>query len=101
MNAGATVAGNTLTGVIGIQTRGTIFTGGASLTRQLTKKLDFGAEIYGGHTIRVALGRDELQEQLGGNYEISNGLTVDFGALAGQAVGSPHYGFQVGFSKDF
>jgi len=25
---------------------------------------------------------------------------VDFGAVAGQAVGSPHFGFQLGFSED-
>jgi hypothetical protein len=101
VNAGATFAGNTSTGVVGITTRGTIFTGGASFTRQFTPKLDFGVEFYGGHTIDAKLGRDEVQEQLGGNYEISKGLTLDFGALAGQAVGSPHYGFQLGFSKDF
>jgi hypothetical protein len=101
INAGATFAGNTSTGVVGITTRGTVFTGGASLTRQFTKKLDFGAELYGGHTIDANLGRDELQEQIGGNYEISKGLTVDFGAVAGEAVGSPRYGIQLGFSKDF
>ena len=58
-------------------------------------------ELYGGHTIEANLGRDEVQEQLGGNYEISKGLTVDFGVVAGQAVGSPQYGLQLGFSKDF
>jgi hypothetical protein len=42
-----------------------------------------------------------LQEQIGGNYEVGKGLTVDFGAIGGQAIGSPHYGFQLGFSKDF
>ncbi len=35
INGGATFAGNTLTGVVGIKTRGTIFTGGGSLTRQI------------------------------------------------------------------
>ena len=101
VNAGATFAGNTLTGVVGINTRGTIFTGGASFTRQFTRRLDLGLEVYGGYTANLALGRGELQEQLGGNYEVSKGLTVDFGAIAGQAVGSPRRGFQLGFSKDF
>jgi hypothetical protein len=101
VNAGATFAGNTLTGVVGNQTRGTIFTGGVSFIRQFTRKLDFGVEFYGGHTIDANLGRDAVQEQLGGNYEISKGLTIDFGAIAGQAVGSPHFGMQIGFSKDF
>jgi len=101
VNAGATFAGNTATGVVGIQTRGTIFTGGASFTRQFTKKLDLGMEVYGGYTANLALGRGELQEQLGGNYEIRKGLTIDFGAVEGQAIGSPRHGFQLGFSKDF
>jgi hypothetical protein len=101
VNAGATFAGNTLTGVVGINTRGTIFTGGASLTRQFTQKFDLGFEVYGGYTANLTLGRGELLQQLGGNYLIGKGLTFDFGAIAGQAVGSPRYGFQVGFSKDF
>jgi hypothetical protein len=101
VNAGATFAGNTLTGVVGINTRGTIFTGGASFTRQFTRKLDLGIEVYGGYTANLALGRGELQEQVGGNYEISKGMTIDFGAVIGQAVGSPRYGFQLGLSKDF
>jgi hypothetical protein len=96
VNAGATFAGNTLTGAV----RGTIFTGGSSLTHQFTKKFDLGIEVYGGYTANLTLGRGELQEQVGGNYEISKGLTIDFGATAGQAVGSPHYGFQIGFSKE-
>lgn len=100
-NAGATFAGNTLTGVVGIKTRGTILTGGASLTHQFTKLLDLGAEVYGGYTANLSLGRGELQQQIGGNYEIRQGLTFDFGAIAGQASGSPRYGFQLGFSKDF
>ncbi len=101
LNAGVTFAGNTLTGVVGIATRGSIFTGGASFTRQFTRKLDLGLELYGGHTIDVDLGRDELLEQLGGNYEISRGLTIDFGVIAGQAVGIARRGLQMGFSKDF
>ncbi len=60
-----------------------------------------GIEVYGGYTANLALGRGELQEQVGGNYEIRKGLTIDFGAILGQAVASPRYGFQLGFSKDF
>jgi len=101
VNAGATFAGNTLTGAVGIKTRGTIFTGGSSLTHQFTKKFDLGVEVYGGYTANLALGRGELQEQIGGNYEVRKGLTIDFGGIVGQAVGSPHYGFQIGFSRDF
>jgi len=100
-NGGATFAGNTLTGVVGISSRGTIFTGGVSLTHQFTEKLDLGAEIYGGYTENLLLGRGELQQQIGGNYLIGKALTLDFGVIAGQATGSPRYGFLIGFSKDF
>src|SRR3954469_19755020 len=101
LNAGATFAGNTLTGAVGIRTRGTIFTGGASLVRQFTPKLDLGVEVTGGFTSNLQLGRGQLTEQLGGNYELKKNLTLDFGFVAGQAVGSPRWGYQVGFSKDF
>ena len=101
VNAGATFAGNTLTGAIGINTRGTIFTGGASLTHQFTPRLDLGLEVYGGYTANATLGRGELEEQFAGNYLLRKNLTLDFGINTGQAVGSPRYGFLVGFSKDF
>ena len=101
VNFGATFAGNTLTGVVGIKTRGTIFTGGTSVVHQFNKKLDLGIEVYGGYTADFSLGRGELQEQIGGNYEIRNKLTIDFGVVAGQAVGSPHFGLILGFTKDF
>ena len=101
VNGGATFAGNTLTGVIGIKTRGTIFTGGVSLVRQFTEKLDLGMEVTGGFAANLKLGRGQLSEQIGGNYEIKKNLTIDFGAVAGQAIGSPRWGYQLGFSKDF
>jgi hypothetical protein len=44
VNAGATFAGNTLTGAVGIKTRGTIFTGGGSITHQFTQRLDLGSK---------------------------------------------------------
>jgi hypothetical protein len=77
------------------------FNGGASFVRQFTGKFDLGAEVYGGYTTNFNLGRGELQEQIGGNYEVRKKLTVDFGVVTGQAVGSPHFGFQLGLSKDF
>jgi hypothetical protein len=66
VNAGLTFAGNTLTGAVGIKTRGTVFTGGTSFARQFTPKLDLGLEIYAGHTVNAALPREALQKQLGG-----------------------------------
>jgi len=35
------------------------------------------------------------------NYEFHHRTIFDFGIIAGQATGSPHYGFQLGVSKDF
>jgi len=101
LNGGATFAGNTLTGAVGIKTRGTILTGGASLVRQFTPKLDLGVEVTSGFTSNLQLGRGQLTEQVGGNYELKKNLTLDFGFVSGQAVGSPRWGYQLGFSKDF
>jgi hypothetical protein len=100
-NAGMTFAGNTATGAVGIRTRGTIFTGGASLVRHFARRLDLGVELYGGYTTNLALGRGELQQQLGGNYQVAKGMTLDFGFTLGQAVGSPRRGVLLGLSKDF
>jgi len=100
-NGGATFAGNTVTGAVGIRARGTSFTGGTSLTHQFTSKLDLGLEVYGGYSLNEAAISHALQEQLGGNYELGRKLTLNFGAIVGQKAGSPHYGFQLGFSKDF
>jgi len=100
-NGGATFAGNTVTGAVGIRARGTSFTGGTSLTHQFTSKLDLGLEVYGGYSLDEAAISHALEEQLGGNYELGRKLTLNFGAIVGQKAGSPHYGFQLGFSKDF
>jgi Putative MetA-pathway of phenol degradation len=101
VNVGATFAGNTATGLVGITTRGTVFTGGASFVRQFTRRLDLGIEIYGGYTANLAIGRGELEQQIGGNYLIREGMTLDFGFITGQAAGSPRRGVLIGFTKDF
>ena len=101
LNLGVTFAGNTLTGVIGIKARGTVFTGGLALVHQFTQRLDLGIVIYGAYTDADALGRGELQEQVAGNFELRKNLTLDFGFTTGQAAGSPRYGFTLGFTKDF
>jgi len=101
VNLGATFAGNTVTGAVGIKTRGTIFTSSVSLVRQFTSKLDLGVEVYAGYTPTLELGRGAIQEQIGGNYAIGKKMTIDFGVIAGQEVGSPREGLQIGFSKDF
>src|SRR5438270_6077443 len=48
-NAGMLFAGNTSTGVLGIQTtRGRVYTGGVSLLHDLNGRWTLGAEVYGG-----------------------------------------------------
>jgi hypothetical protein len=102
MNSGILFAGNTSTGVLGIQTtRGRVITGGTSLIHDVTSKLTLGGEVYGGFTSNLDLVRSQLQIMLGGSYAVHNGMTLDFGILGGKYSASPRVGFQLGFSLDF
>jgi len=100
-NAGYLFAGNTSTGVLGIQaTRGHVYTGGFSLLHDFTARLTLGAEIYGGYTTNGNLGRTQLQVLFGGQYRVRRGTTFDFGVLGGKYVATPRVGVQIGFSVD-
>lgn len=101
-NAGFLFAGNTSTGVVGIQTRrGHVFTGGVSLLHDFTARLTLGGEAYGGIADTTGLGRSQLQGLVGGMYELKNGLSFTFAALGGKYEASPRIGGQVGFAMDF
>jgi hypothetical protein len=101
-NTGILFAGNTSTGVLGIQTkRGRVYTGGLSLLRDLSAKWTLGAEVYGGFTNNLDLGKSQLQILGGGKYAIRDGLSFDFGLLGGKYAASPRIGGQIGFSADF
>jgi hypothetical protein len=101
-NIGYLFAGNTSTGVVGIQTaRGHVYTGGLSLLHDCTGRLTLGAELYGGYTNNAGLGRSQLQTMLGGTYTLRNGLAMSFGLLGGRYVASPRIGAQIGFAVDF
>ena len=100
-NAGVLFSGNTLTGAVGITTRGTVFTGGTSLVRQFTPKLDLGVEMSGAVSGNSDLGAGALQFQIGGNYAMREGMTLDFGLIGGRFSGSPRAGAQLGISVDF
>jgi len=101
-NFGFLFAGNTSTGVLGIQTtRGHVFTGGLSLLHDFTSRLTLGAEAYGGLADNNGLGKDQLQGLVGGQYTIRNGLSFAFGLLGGKYIASPRIGGQVGFAVDF
>ena len=101
LNGGILFSGNETTGVIGIKTRGTVFTGGGSLVKQFTPKLDLGFEVTGAVTKAFQLGKGQLQAQVGGNYLIKRNMTFDFGVVAGKFAASPRAGLQLGFSMDF
>ncbi len=78
-----------------------MFTGGGSVVRQFTEKLDLGAEITGALTSNFQLSKGQLQALVGGNYSLRDNLTFDFGIVGGRFVASPRVGLQVGISLDF
>jgi hypothetical protein len=101
LNGGILFSGNDTTGVVGIKTRGTVFTGGGSLVKQLNGRLQLGVELTGAVTRSLQLGKGQLQGQFGGNYLIKNNVSFDFGVIAGRFSASPRVGAQVGVSIDF
>jgi Putative MetA-pathway of phenol degradation len=102
LNLGYLFAGNSSTGVLGIQaTRGHVYTGGLSVLHDFTERLTLGGEVYGGYTNNGDLGRSQFQVQAGGQYAIRHGLSVCFGVLGGKYIASPRLGGQIGFAMDF
>ncbi len=101
LNGGILFSGNETTGVVGIKSRGTVFTGGASLVRQFTPKLQLGIEVAGALARDLQLGKGQLQTLLGGNYQLNRKLSLDFGVLGGKYAASPRLGAQLGISVDF
>jgi hypothetical protein len=102
INLGYLFAGNTSTGVLGIETtRGHVYTGGASVLHDFTPRLTLGIEAYGGLSSNDVLGRSQLQFLAGGQYVLRHGLALSFGLLGGKYVASPRVGGQIGFSIDF
>ncbi len=101
-NLGIIFAGNSSTGVIGLQnTRGQVYTGGLSLLHDFNSRLTLGGELYGGYAENDSLGRTQLQAMAGGQYALHNGLSLCFGLLGGKYVASPQIGGQIGFAVDF
>jgi len=101
LNTGFVLAGNSQTGVVGITTRGTVYTGAASLVRDFTPKFKLGVEVTGELTANFDLGRGQLQNQVGGNYQLRKNLSLDFGLTVGYYAASPRVGPQIGFSLDW
>lgn len=102
LNLGFLFAGNTSTGVVGIQTtRGHVYTGGLSLVHDFSPRLTLGSEIYGGVADQDGLDKNQLQGLGGGSYMIRDGLSFAFGLLGGRYAASPQIGGQIGFAVDF
>jgi hypothetical protein len=101
-NFGFLFAGNTSTGVLGIQTtRGHVYTGGLSLQHDFTPRLTLGIEAYGGLDDNNGLGKDQFQGLGGGQYQLNPRMAVTFALLGGAHIASPSVGGQFGFEIDF
>ena len=102
LNGGILFAGNSSTGLIGIEsTRGQVFTANGSLVRNFTPRLRLGAELFGGVTNNFNLSRGQLEAQVGGGYAFTHRFEFTFGLVAGRFPASPRAGVQVGFAYDF
>jgi hypothetical protein len=101
LNGGILFSGNETTGVLGIRSRGTVYTSGGSIVREFTPKLYLGAELTGAVTSELDLGKGQLQALIGGNYLLKENLSLDFAILSGKFVASPRAGVQLGVSIDF
>jgi len=101
LNGGILFAGSQGTGVEGFRTRGTVYTGGGSLVKQVKPKLLLGAELTGASNGNFNLGAALVQTTIGGNYQFRKNATFDFGVVAGKHEASPRLGALVGLSIDF
>jgi|SRR5882672_12101577 len=101
LNGGILFAGNQTTGVEGIKTRGTVFTGGGSFVRQFSPKLQLGFELTGAVEKNFELGKGQLETLLGGNYQFRKNASLDFGLVAGKFAASPRFGAKLGISIDW
>jgi hypothetical protein len=100
-NTGLIFSGNGATGAIGLKLRGLAVTGGFSLVREFSPRLQLGAEVNGAVSVERGLGREQVHFLVGGNYLLREGLTFDFGVLGGTFIASPRVGVQLGISVDF
>jgi hypothetical protein len=101
LNGGVIFSGNTLSGAEGLGTRGPVYTGGTSLVRRFTHRLDLGTEVTGAFTGSADPGQRQLQAQVGGHFRPRDELSIDFGVIGGRFDASPRLGAQLGFSLDF
>jgi hypothetical protein len=102
LNLGVLFAGNTSTGVVGINTtRGQVYTSSLSVLHDINSRLTVGGEVYAGVADTDGLGRTQLQGMTGGSIALRSGLALTFGLIVGKYEASPRIGGQVGLSLDF
>src|SRR6266550_3684582 len=101
LNGGILFAGNQTTGVEGIRTRGTVFTGSGSFVKEFSPKLQLGIELSGALEKNFELGKGQLEALVGGNYQFRKNASLDFGLVAGKFVASPRFGAKLGISIDW
>jgi hypothetical protein len=100
-NLGVLFAGNTSTGVVGIETkRGQVYVGGLSLQHDINDRLSVGAEVFGGISDSSGLDRTQLQALVGAQYVVHDGVTLCFGLTAGTYTASPRLGAVIGIAVD-
>lgn len=100
-NLGILFAGNTSTGVVGIETtRGHVLTGGLSILHDLSERLSIGGEIYGGIADNDGLHRKQLQAMMGAQYSIRSNVALTAAVLGGKYAASPRIGGQLGIAVD-
>jgi len=102
VNIGFLFAGNTSTGVVGVQTtRGHVYSTGVSLLHDFRPRLTLGAEVFSAIADTSGLARTQLQFLGGGQYAVREGFSLTFGLIAGKYTASPLIGGQFGFAVDF
>lgn len=101
LNGGILFSGSLESGELGLTSHGRVFTGGGSLVKQFTKKLDLGGEITGAVTSNFNLSKGELKALIGGNYALNDKITFDFGIVGGRFAASPRVGVRLGLTIDF
>jgi hypothetical protein len=100
-NLGILFAGNTSTGVVGIQTRrGQVYTGGLSILHDVSSRLTLGTELYGGISDGAGHDKTQLQAMAGGQFSVRDGVSLSFGVLGGKYGATPRLGGQVGIAVD-
>jgi hypothetical protein len=101
VNLGFLFAGNTSTGVVGVQTtRGQVYVFGCSLLHDFKSRLTLGGEVFAAKADTDGLARTQLQFLGGGQYAIREHFSITFGLIGGKYTASPRIGGQFGFAWD-